>query len=83
MFPLLFFVKGDLFIEVDDVVLEFHVNNRKPFFIYGKSKLNIVRLISAKSNVRVFLPELGLKEQTLHEKIPPMTLEGSFDNVKR
>ncbi len=60
------------------MVLEFTVNTRKPFFLYGKQKYHTIKAISAKSNVRIFVPE-NLKEHP----VPPITLEGSFESVHK
>ncbi len=67
-------------LEVDDVVLEFSINARKPCFLFGKNRLQLVKVVSAKTAVRIFLPDFGSKE---HEKLSSMTLEGSFDDVRR
>lgn len=66
--------------EVDDVVLEFLINYRKPFFLHKRGKLEALKHISAKSNVRIFLPDAA-REGNAH--VEPMTLEGSFENVQR
>jgi hypothetical protein len=68
--------------EVDEVVLEYTINYRKPFFIYGAKKFNIVRQISADTNVRIFFPEFNPKEQAFKEA-QPMTLEGNSEDVRR
>eukprot|EP01040_Poterioochromonas_malhamensis_P001151 gene1151-1222_t len=68
--------------EVDDVVLEFLINYRKLFFLYRRGKADVLKEISAKTNVRIFLPEL-IREGNVASHIEPMTLEGSFENVQR
>lgn len=69
-------------IEVDDVVLEFMINYRQPFFLYGKNKNLAVRTISAKTNVRIYFPEFDSKKQNFRDA-EHFTLEGSFENVQR
>lgn len=63
------------------MVLEFTINYRKPFFIYGGKKYAIVRKISADTNVRIFFPEFNPKEQSFKEALP-MTLEGNSEDVR-
>lgn len=66
-------------------MLEYTINRNKPFFIFGKTKMNVIKVLSAKSNVRIYLPELvNPKEQKEYKpQTEPMTLEGNFDNVKK
>jgi hypothetical protein len=64
-------------VEVDDVVLEFPINTKIPFFLFGHKKFQKIRLISALSNVRIYIPD---KEQHGIENI---TLEGAVDNVMK
>lgn len=75
-----FLIQPTFGVEVDDVVLEYTINYRKRFFLYGKHAQQIIKTISARSNVRIFYPEFNIKEQTFKEAVP-MTLEGSFENV--
>ncbi len=64
------------------MVLEFLINYRKLFFLYRRGKADVLKEISAKTNVRIFLPEL-IREGNVASHIEPMTLEGSFENVQR
>eukprot|EP01038_Epipyxis_sp_PR26KG_P007981 gene7981-10822_t len=72
--------------EVDDVVFEFTINPKKPFFLYGLKQHSIIKNLSADSNVRIFMPA---KDPETHAFISQnsqpaaMSLEGSFENVKR
>eukprot|EP01033_Poteriospumella_lacustris_P008960 gene8960-6437_t len=67
--------------EIDDVVLEFTLNYRKKFFLYGKFLEPTIKFVSAKSNVRIFFPaDFKPREQSFSEA-EPMTLEGSFADV--
>jgi hypothetical protein len=68
--------------EVDDVVFEFTINYRKPFFLYGGRKFGIIKRISADTNVRIFFPEFNPKEQSFRESLP-VSLEGSSADVRR
>lgn len=68
--------------EVDDVVLEFTINYRKPFFLYGGRKFGILKKISADTSVRIFFPEFNPKTQAFKDA-QPVSLEGNSDNVKR
>jgi hypothetical protein len=68
--------------EVDDVVLELVINFKKLFFIYGKHKLMLINTVSAKSAVRIYLPETNPKDPAYVSR-EPMTLEGTFDNVQK
>lgn len=68
--------------EVDDVVLEFIINYRKPFFLYGGKKFPILRNLSAETNVRMDFPEFNPKEQS-YKEAQPVTLEGNSEDVKR
>lgn len=68
-------------VEIDDVVLEFTLNYRKKFFLYGKFLEPTIKFVSAKSNVRIFFPaDFKPREQSFSEA-EPMTLEGSFADV--
>lgn len=66
--------------EVDEVVLEFTINYRRKFFLYGKGIQPAIRLISARTNVRIFFPDFNPKEQSFAEA-EPFTLEGRFVDV--
>lgn len=69
------------YVEIDDVVLEFTLNYRKKFFLYGKFLEPTIKFVSAKSNVRIFFPaDFKPREQSFSEA-EPMTLEGSFADV--
>lgn len=70
------------FTEVDDVVLEFIINYRKPFFLYGGKKFPILRNLSAETNVRIDFPDFNPKEQS-YKEAQPVTLEGSSEDVRR
>jgi hypothetical protein len=67
---------------VDDVVLEFILNYRKPCFLTKKGKIQTLKEMSAKTNVRIYLPD-NLKESGGYAHVEPMTLEGSFENVQK
>eukprot|EP00601_Ochromonadales_sp_CCMP2298_P025134 CAMPEP_0173274048 /NCGR_PEP_ID=MMETSP1143-20121109/2235_1 /TAXON_ID=483371 /ORGANISM="non described non described, Strain CCMP2298" /LENGTH=181 /DNA_ID=CAMNT_0014210839 /DNA_START=39 /DNA_END=581 /DNA_ORIENTATION=- len=62
--------------EVDDVVLEFQINPRKPFFLYGPRKSAIIAETSAGSGARLFFPD------TRQNKANP-ALEGGCESVKK
>lgn len=64
------------------MVLEFTINYRKPFFLYGGRKFGIIKKISAETNVRIFFPEFNPKEQQFKDALP-VTLEGSAENVRK
>eukprot|EP01034_Spumella_vulgaris_P029732 gene29732-36826_t len=68
--------------EVDGVVLEFMINYKKPFFLYGTKKFGIIKRLSAETNVRIFFPEFNVKEQNFSEALP-VSLEGECVDVQR
>jgi hypothetical protein len=61
-------------------VLEYTINYRKKFFLYGKGIQPTIRLISARANVRILFPDFNPKEQSFSEA-EPFTLEGRFVDV--
>lgn len=63
-------------------MLEFTINYRKPFFLYGGRKFAILKRISADTNVRIFFPEFNPKTQ-VYKDAQPVSLEGNSENVKR
>lgn len=71
-----------VFIEVDDVVYEFMINYRRPFFLFGRYQHDAVKYISAMSSVRILVPEFDSQVQKFSEATP-VTLEGTFENVKK
>eukprot|EP01031_Cornospumella_fuschlensis_P037892 gene37892-46030_t len=66
--------------EVDDVVLEFTINYKKPFFLYGKQKDEQLRRLSARASVRIFMPDFDHKKM-LYRDAEAVTLEGSMEQV--
>jgi hypothetical protein len=72
----------DNFTEVDEAVLEFIINYRKPFFLYGGKRFGTISKISAESNTRIYFPDFNPKEQSFKE-IQPFTLEGNSWDIRR
>ena len=66
--------------EVDDVVMEWTINFKKPFFLSPNRRTNVLQKISADTNVRIYYPESDFQERQFGE---PFTLEGSCYNVQR
>jgi hypothetical protein len=71
-----------IFTEVDDVILEFILDYQKRFFLHGKILYPTIKVISARSNTRIFFPDFNPKEQPFSE-VQPVTLEGSFENIQK
>lgn len=63
------------------MVLEFVINYRKMFFLYGKFADPIISRISARTNVRIYFPEPPANHD--YSKAEHFTLEGSFENVTK
>eukprot|EP01035_Chromulina_nebulosa_P021529 gene21529-27876_t len=66
--------------EVDDVVMEWIINFKKPFFSSLNRRTRVLQKISADTNVRIYYPESDYHERHF---VDPFTLEGSCYNVQR
>ena len=62
------------------MVLEFTINYKKPFFLYGKQKDEQLRRLSARASVRIFMPDFDHKKM-LYRDAEAVTLEGSMEQV--
>ncbi|RYH02881.1 hypothetical protein EON65_47645 [archaeon] len=62
------------------MVLEFTINYKKPFFMYGKQKDEQIRRLSARTSVRIFMPDFDHKKMSFREA-ESVTLEGSLEHV--